>query len=153
MKKAEVWIDTGDDPERKMKADLSSLIREDDNVQFKVTVQCLDPIAQVDKSVKALRRICKPLWSLVVWLGFNGLESIPDSIWELADNLEELAIGYNKYKTISPDIAKLKKLKKLLIGGNPFKDFPEAVCKLEQLELLYAYGCQLSARCFTELHY
>ncbi|MBK7305398.1 MAG: leucine-rich repeat domain-containing protein [Saprospiraceae bacterium] len=100
-------------------------------------------IDQVDRIAKALVRLSKPHWRLVLWIGSNGLESVPESVWELA-NLEELQLDNNKLKTLSPAIAKLTKLRRLWIGGNPFEGFPEAVCKLEQLEVLSVDGCQLS---------
>ncbi|MBK6825061.1 MAG: leucine-rich repeat domain-containing protein [Saprospiraceae bacterium] len=100
-------------------------------------------VDQVDRIAKALVRPQQATLETgaVDWV--NGLESVPDSVWELA-NLEELGLSSNKLKTISPAIAKLTKLRRLWIGGNPFEGFPEAVCKLEQLEELFAFGCQLS---------
>ena len=97
----------------------------------------------MDRIAKALIRLGKSHWRLVLWIGSNGLESVPESVWELA-NLEELRLDNNKLKTLSPAIAKLTKLRRLWIGWNPFEGFPEAVCKLEQLEALSVYGCQLS---------
>ncbi|MBK8405215.1 MAG: leucine-rich repeat domain-containing protein [Saprospiraceae bacterium] len=72
-------------------------------------------IDQVDRIAKALVRVSKPHWRLVLWIGSNGLESVPESVWELA-NLEELGLNSNKLKTLSPAIAKLTKLRRLWIG-------------------------------------
>ncbi|MBK6825088.1 MAG: leucine-rich repeat domain-containing protein [Saprospiraceae bacterium] len=112
-------------------------------LQLTVNAENCGGIDQVDRIAKALVRLSKPHWRLVLWIGSNGLESVPESVWELA-NLEELRLDGNKLKTLSPAIAKLTKIKKLWIGGNSFEGFPEAVCKLEQLEVLFAFGCRLS---------
>ncbi|MBK9643454.1 MAG: leucine-rich repeat domain-containing protein [Saprospiraceae bacterium] len=70
----------------------------------------------MDRIARALVGLSKPHWRLVLWIGSNGLESVPESVWELA-NLEELRLDGNKLKTLSPAIAKLTKLRRLWIGG------------------------------------
>ncbi|MBK8405214.1 MAG: leucine-rich repeat domain-containing protein [Saprospiraceae bacterium] len=144
-KKIEVEISEDDDPESKLKAELGRLSEDESKeaLQLKVNAENCGGIDQVDRIAKALVRLSKPHWRLVLWIGSNGLESVPESVWELA-NLEELRLNNNKLKTLSPAIAKLTKLRRLWIGWNPFEGFPEAVCKLEQLEVLFVGGCQLS---------
>ena len=110
---------------------------------LKVDASNCGGVDQVDRIAKALVGLSKPHWRLVLSLGSNDLESVPESVWELA-NLEELSLANNKLKTISPAIAKLTKLKRLAIEYNLFEGFPEAVCKLEQLQVLFVSACQLS---------
>ncbi|MBK7304389.1 MAG: leucine-rich repeat domain-containing protein [Saprospiraceae bacterium] len=144
-KKIEVRINKADDPESKLKAELGRLSEDESKEALQLTVNAENcgGIDQVDRIAKALVRLSKPHWRLVLWIGSNGLESVPESVWELA-NLEELRLDSNKLKTLSPAIAKLTKLRRLWIERNPFEGFPEAVCKLEQLEALFVGGCQLS---------
>lgn len=147
-KKEKVCIGMKDDPESKLKAAL----REDEYLEeLIVDAETCD---QVDKTTTILVRLNKLQWRLTFLIGFNSLESVPESMWELT-NLEELRIDHNQLKGIPSAIVNLTKLKRLFIGGNPFSVFPEAVCKLEQLELLSAYGCQLSALpvSFASLHH
>ena len=69
---------------------------------------------------------------------------IPESIWELT-NSEQLIIWVDDLKPLSPDIAKLTKLKGLFIEAmSSSEGFPEVICQLEQLEKLFATGCKLS---------
>ncbi|MBK6381740.1 MAG: leucine-rich repeat domain-containing protein [Chitinophagaceae bacterium] len=143
-KKVEVRIIKADDPESKLKAEVDRLSEAEskEGVELKVNAQNCGGIGQVERTAKALLRIIKPHWRLMLGIGSNDLESVPESVWDLAI-LEELRLDNNKLKTISPAIAKLSKLRKLLIGSNPFEGFPEAVCKLVQLESLIVDGCQL----------
>jgi len=123
-----------------LKAVLSQFVGHTANFKLHVRMQSCD-FDQVDKIAKAL--VESNHWTLVMWIGFKGLESVPESVWELTD-LEELSLANNKLKTISPAIAKLTKLKRLAIEYNLFEGFPEAVCKLEQLQVLFVSACQLS---------
>lgn len=91
---------------------------------------------------KALVRLIEPHWRLLLLIGFNSLESVPESVWQLT-GMEELGLSCNKLKTISPAIVKLVKLKTLWIDNNPLEDFPETVCQLKQLEVLAVERCQL----------
>jgi len=128
-----------DDPESELKAELSE---SKETVLLKVdAVSC--GINQVDRIVKALVRLSIPHQRLALWIGWNGLKSVPELVWELT-NLEELDLGTNNIKTLSPAIAKLTKLRRLWMDVIPFKGFPEAVCLLEQLEQLSVIDCQLS---------
>ena len=140
-----VRVDRADDPESKLKAELGRLSEDESKeaLQLKLIAVYCGGVVQVDRVAKALVRLIKPNWGLGLWIGYNDLESVPESVWELA-NLEELGLNSNKLKTLSPAIAKLTKLRRLWIGRNPFEGFPEAVCKLEQLEALLVGGCQLS---------
>ena len=140
----EVQIGMRDDPENRLKAELGRLSEDESKeaLQLKVIAGNCGGIDQVDRVAKALVGLIKPHWRLVLWIWLNGLESVPESVWELA-NLEELRLDSNKLKTLSPAITKLAKLRKLSTGGNQFEGFPEAVCKLEQLEGLSVGGCQL----------
>ena len=136
-KKIEVRINNTDDPESKLKAELGRLSEDESKeaLLLKVNAENCGGVGQVDRIAKALVRVSKPHWRLVLWIGSNGLESVPESVWELT-NLEELRLDDNKLKALSPAIAKLTKLRRLWIGWNPFGVFPEAVCQLEQLEAL-----------------
>ncbi len=130
-----------DDPETelgRLSADESK-----EAVQLSVSACHCGGVGKVDRIAKALVGLSRPHWILVLWFGLNSLESVPESVWELV-GAEELGLGTNNLKTISPAIAKLSKLRRLLIGRNPFEGFPGAVCKLEQLEELSGNGCQLS---------
>lgn len=100
-------------------------------------------LKKVNRTVEALLRFSKPHWRLALILECNEYWSVPASVWTLV-NLEQLRLEYNNLDTLSPDIAKLVKLKKLCIGVNQFEDFPEAVCQLEQLEQLFVSYCRLS---------
>ncbi|MBK6574449.1 MAG: leucine-rich repeat domain-containing protein [Saprospiraceae bacterium] len=137
-KKVVARICQSDDPESKLKAELGRLSEDESKeaLQLAVNAENCGGIDQVDRIAKALVRLSKPHWRLVLWIGLLGLESVPESVWELA-NLEELGLNNNKLKTLSPAIAKLAKLRRLWIEWNPFEDFPEAVCKLEQLEFCF----------------
>ena len=135
-----VSIDKTDNPESKLETELGRL---GEDVQLTANADNCGGIGKVDRIAKALVVISKPHWRLVLWIGFNDLESIPESVWELA-NLEELRLNSNKLKTLSPAIAKLTKLRILWMDVNPFEGFPEAVCLLEQLEQLSVIDCQLS---------
>ena len=124
-KKIEARIYKDDDPESKLKAELGRLSEDESKeaVQLKVNALLESRIDQVDRIAKALVGLSKPHWRLVLWIGSHGLESVPESVWELA-NLEELRLNHNKLKTLSPAIAKLTKLRRLWIGENPFESFP-----------------------------
>ncbi|MBK6381741.1 MAG: leucine-rich repeat domain-containing protein [Chitinophagaceae bacterium] len=116
-KKVEVRIKEADDPEIKLKAEVDRLSEAEskEGVELKVDAENCGGIGQVERIAKALLRIIKPHWRLVLWIGFNGLESVPESVWDLAI-LEELGLDNNKLKTISPAIAKLSMLRRLWIG-------------------------------------
>ena len=143
-KKVELRIKEADDPESKLKAEVDRLSEAEskEGVELKVIAEFNGGIVQVERTAKALLQLIKPHWRLMLWIGVNDLESVPESVWDLAI-LDVLALNDNKLKTISPSIAKLCKLRKLWIGENPFDRFPDAVCKLVELEILYSYGCQL----------
>ncbi len=100
-------------------------------------------LRKVNRTVKALLRLSKPHWRLVLKLECNRCRDVPTSVWKLVD-LIELRLDHNHLETISPAIAKLVKLKKLCIGYNPLEEFPETVCQLKQLEELGANDCRLS---------
>ncbi|MBK6825055.1 MAG: leucine-rich repeat domain-containing protein [Saprospiraceae bacterium] len=144
-KKIEVRIGKTDDPESKLKAELGRLSEDESKEALLLTVNAVNcgGIDQVDRIAKALVGLSKHHWRLVLWIGRNGLESVPESVWELA-NLEELGLDSNKLKTLSPAIGKLTKLRRLWIGENPFEGFPEAVCQLVQVVELFVEGCRLS---------
>ena len=130
-----------DDPETelgRLSADESK-----EAVQLSVSACHCGGVGKVDRIAKALVGLSRPHWILVLWFGLNSLESVPESVWELV-GAEELGLGTNNLKTISPAIAKLTKLRRLWMDVNPFEGFPEAVCLLEQLERLSVIDCQLS---------
>ena len=113
-RKIDLEIYKSDDPESKLKAELGRLseVESKEGMLLKVNAENCGGIGQVDRIAKALVRLIKPHWRLVLWIGSNGLESVPESVWELA-NLEELQLSNNKLKTLSPAIAKLTKLRRL----------------------------------------
>ena len=135
----EVQVDDGEDPRQKVRAalELVSPLEQEVPRGLKVNANFCGGVSQVEKIGKALRELSglKPNWGIGLHIGGNGLESVPETIWELA-NLEELWLVDNKLKAISPAITKLAKLRWLGIGWNPFERFPEVVCKLVQLEHL-----------------
>lgn len=134
------------EPESKLKAVLDRLSEDErkQELQLKVIADNCGGVDQVDKIAKALVRLANPHWRLTLWIATNGLESVPASVWELA-NLEELRVNNNKLKDFhSADIDKLTKLRRLWIGFNPLEGFPIAVCRLEKLEELDATGCNLT---------
>lgn len=137
MRQVQVNINSSDDPESKLKIA--------DEILELIVYAGIDRggIAHVDKIAKALIRLSKPQWKLLFYCNHNNLESVPESVWELAD-MEALGFNSNKLKTISPAISNLTKLRYLLIDDNPIEDFPEAVCQLEQLERLFANNCKMS---------
>ena len=140
-----VLVKKADDPDDMLSGALGRLSEDEskEDLLLKVFADNCGGIDQVDRTAKVLVRLSKPHWTLVLEIGSCGLDSVPESVWELA-NLEELRLNDNKLKTLSPAIAKLTKLRRLWIGWNPFEGFPEAVCKLEQLEALSVYNCRLS---------
>lgn len=137
---------TDADPESKLKAVLDRLSEDErkQDLQLKVIADNCGGVDQVDKTAKALARLTDPHWRLTLWIATNGLESVPASVWELA-NLEELRVNNNKLKDFhSADIDKLTKLRRFWIGFNPLEKFPMTVCRLVKLEELDATGCNLT---------
>ena len=75
--------------------------------------------------------------SLIINGGMSGqaLDSIPGTIG-LFTNLEFLYLTDHNIKTISPEIANLKKLKELSFGGNKLTEVPEFIFELKSLKEL-----------------
>ena len=92
-KKVELWIGEADDPESKLKAELGRLSEDESKEALHLTVvgENCGGVGQVDRIAKALVGLSKSHWRLLLWIGSNGLESVPESVWELA-NLEDLRI-------------------------------------------------------------
>ena len=90
-KKIEVRIYKTDDPESKLKAELGRLSEDEtkEALQLAVKAEYCREVGQADRIAKSLYRLSKPHWRLVLLIGSNGLESVPESVWELT-NLEEL---------------------------------------------------------------
>ncbi len=86
-----------DDPESKLKAELGRLSEDESKeaLQLKVNAGNCGGVDQVDRIAKALVRLSKRHWKLMLLVGWNGLESVPESVWELA-NLEELGLDHNE---------------------------------------------------------
>ena len=136
-----VRIKANDDPEVEL-GRLSDVERKETAI-FIVTATDRCGVNQVDRIAKALAVRVEPHWRLLLFIDYDDLESVPDSVWELV-NLTELHLSGNKLKTISPGIAKLIKLRTLRLSANPFGVFPEAVCQLKRLKALAVEDCQLS---------
>ncbi len=69
-------------------------------------------------------------------LSHNRLESIPDSLGDLA-NLRALFIAYNpNLSSIPPSIGKLAKLQQLSLPGNKLVSLPESIGNLAHLRML-----------------
>ena len=146
QKVIKVKIEGNDDPDCKLTTELGQLIEDNSKEPLLLEVNAVNCgyFYHIDRMAKTLVWLRKPHWKLVLWIGSDHLESVPESVWEIA-NLEQLGLDGNNLKTLSPAIAKLTKLKKLFIAYNPFEGFPEAVCQLEQLESLSAAHCRLSS--------
>ena len=69
-----------------------------------------------------------------LFLGYNKLKKIPDSICNLT-NLENLQIQNNNFTEI-PKIEKLINLRVIFFGNNDIKIFPEEICNLNKLEFV-----------------
>ena len=82
-KKIEVWIFRWDDPESKLKAELGRLSEDESKeaVLLKVDAGNCGGVDKVDRIAKALVRLSRPHWRLVLWIGFCSLESVPESVW------------------------------------------------------------------------
>ena len=70
-KKIEVRINKTDDPESKLKAELGRLSEDESKEALQLTVNAENcgGVDQVDRIAKALVRLSKPHWGLVLWLG------------------------------------------------------------------------------------
>ena len=78
-----VGIYKADDPESKLKAELGRLSEDESKeaLQLKVKAEFCGGIDQVDRIAKALIRLRKPHWRLVLLLWCGNLENVPESVW------------------------------------------------------------------------
>ena len=69
-----------DDPESKLKAELGRLSEDESKeaVLLKVDAGNCGGVDKVDRIAKALVRLSRPHWILVLGFGLNDLESVPD---------------------------------------------------------------------------
>lgn len=73
----------------------------------------------------------KTLNILIARNNFLGDFSLPKKLGSL-QNLEELNLSGNLFKTVPPEIIDIKSLKSLYLGGNQLEDIPGDICKLEK---------------------
>ena len=90
------------------------------------------PLAALEAPVEEAYRPLKP--TLKLFLGNNGLSSIPPELWNLK-NLTVLSLRNNDLKFLSPSIARLKSLEYLNISANRIRYLP-----WEMLSLLCPTG-------------
>ncbi|KAI8993331.1 hypothetical protein BDB01DRAFT_832159 [Pilobolus umbonatus] len=73
----------------------------------------------------------------------NNLTTIPEEIWRLT-SLEQLDLGSNQLRQLSPSVGCLINLRTLLIHNNNITTLPSQLGRLKKLELLDVTNNQLS---------
>lgn len=68
-------------------------------------------------------------------LSSMNLFKVPEKVFSIT-NLFRLDLSHNNIETISPEIAKLVKLKQLWLNRNPLREVPQELAKCENLESL-----------------
>ncbi|GFU46208.1 leucine-rich repeat-containing protein 58 [Trichonephila clavipes] len=84
----------------------------------------------------------KQLSILVVRNNLLGDLSLPKKLSTL-EQLQELNLSGNLFRTIPPEIVDVPNLKSLHMGGNQLEELPRDIWKLQKLEVLYLGGNRL----------
>lgn len=66
----------------------------------------------------------------------GSLTAIPDWVFDHADTLEHLDLGFNQLSSLPDNFSRLKKLKILFASGNRFSIFPEVLSDCPELNMV-----------------